>query len=74
MKTRTRNRKNRIQNKDSVYENAKVFRKGLEYVIIVHMINDDHFITIIRYISLNKFLECCCTIWRSADKESELHR
>jgi hypothetical protein len=36
------------------------------------MINDDLFITIIRYISLNKFLDCCCTIWRSADKESEL--
>jgi hypothetical protein len=52
LKTRTRNRQNRIQNKDSVYENAKVFWKGL---IIVNMINDDLFITII---SMNKFLEC----------------
>jgi hypothetical protein len=53
LKTRTRNRQNRIQNKDSVYENAKVFWKGL---IIVNMINDDLIITII---SMNKFLECC---------------
>ena len=52
LKTRTRNRKNRIQNKDSVYENAKVFWKGL---IIVNMINDDLF----TIISINKFLECC---------------
>ena len=54
-----------------MYENAKVFWKGL---IIVNMINDDLLITIIWYISVNKFLECCCTIWRSADKESELHQ
>ena len=45
-KTRTRNRQNRIQNKDSVYENAKVFWKGL---IISNMINDDLFISLSRY-------------------------
>jgi hypothetical protein len=36
-------RKKRIRNKDSVYENGKVFCKGL---LIVNMINDDLFITI----------------------------
>jgi hypothetical protein len=38
LKTRTRNRQNRIQNKESVYENAKIFWKGL---IISKMMNDD---------------------------------
>jgi hypothetical protein len=46
LKTRTRNRQNRIQNKDSVYENAKVFWKSL---IISKMINDDLFISLSRY-------------------------
>jgi hypothetical protein len=45
-KTRTRNRKTRIQTKDSVYENGKVFCKGL---IIVNMINDGLFISLSLY-------------------------